>query len=101
MVIFLLGFLLLIFLSLISRLNKRLERAESYLRNSLMWNSTLRFVMQQFPPLMIAGVINMYYIKWDNIPNTICSILSFVITAVMILALFMIGWVTWRNEEKV
>lgn len=100
LIVYLLGYMILIMLQVFARLTKRLTWLEGKLRDSLMWNSTLRFIMQQFPPLLISGILNMYYLRWDSYPNTTCSVLSFVIVSSLMISLAGIWWVTKKHEDK-
>jgi hypothetical protein len=100
LIVYLMGYLVLIILQVFARFTKRFTWLEGKLRDSLMWNSTLRFIMQQFPPLLISGILNMYYLRWDSYPNTICSFLSFVIVSSLMISLIGIWWVTKKHEDK-
>ena len=44
--IYILGFIFLAILEMFSKCTKRLDRAKNYMSESLMWNSTLRFILQ-------------------------------------------------------
>lgn len=57
--------------------NARIRRLTNYLNATLIWNSALRFILQQYPPLMISSLINFYYLKFEgSFSDALCSITS-------------------------
>ena len=94
-------YLLIYFLGLISLLlliacksyansSNMLNWLKTWLKKHLIWNSSIRFVLQQFQPLMISALINLYdvricffinyfQLRFNNSSNIICSVLSLVI----------------------
>jgi len=48
--------------------------------------------------MLISGIINMYYFKWDKGTNVACNIISIVITAGLHFALIGCWLATLRNE---
>ena len=99
LIVYLIGYLVLIILQVFSRCTKRFTWLEGKLKDSLIWNSSLRFIMQQFPPLLISGILNMYFLRWDSNPNAICSVLSLAIVSSLMISLAVILWVTKKHED--
>ncbi|TNV86143.1 hypothetical protein FGO68_gene16416 [Halteria grandinella] len=73
---------------LISMLGKRstfLEKVEKYLREKLFWESSIRFVIQQFQPLLISALINLYSLQFDTAVTKLSTLLA--ISTLLILGL--------------
>ncbi|TNV87954.1 hypothetical protein FGO68_gene457 [Halteria grandinella] len=74
------GFLVM----LLTRINLGLDlrpiyRLSRWLQAKLMWNYSLRFLMQQYPPLIISSLINMYEFSFETPGQKLSSSLSVVI----------------------
>jgi hypothetical protein len=54
------------------------NRLSIWLREKLMWNYFLRFMLQQYTTLLISAMINVNRIDFSNLPNTIGTYLSYV-----------------------
>lgn len=42
------------------------EKAVTYLEAKLFWNSTVRFIVQQFQPLLISALINLFQVSLNT-----------------------------------
>ncbi len=60
--------LLIIYLltSIISRVVPALSRPSSYLSRHLFWNLTISLFMSQYPPIIMASIINLYDIQFNT-----------------------------------
>jgi hypothetical protein len=54
------------------------NRLSLWVREKLMWNYFLRFMLQQYTTLLISALINMNRIDYSNLTNKIGTYLSFV-----------------------
>ncbi len=61
----------------------------------------LRFIIQQFPPLLISSVINLYFLKFDKTSNIICSLLAIMIIFGLHSAIFLMYQVVKNNTNKI
>ncbi|TNV85777.1 hypothetical protein FGO68_gene10973 [Halteria grandinella] len=55
----------------IARLGKcyaTMQALNKYLQRILFWNSSIRFIIQQFQPLLISAIINLYYVSSQSQP---------------------------------
>ena len=85
-------------LEVIKDFSIKLKKLQAYLKETLIWNSTLRFVLQQFSLMLISSVINLYFIDFDSKANGFCSILCFVIIVLLIFTLFTVYWISRKYE---
>ncbi|TNV86580.1 hypothetical protein FGO68_gene10524 [Halteria grandinella] len=72
-----LGIILYGILKALERFTKRLERIREKLGNSLYWNSTSRFVLQQFTPIVLSSTINLLYLNTNSFFNSFGIFLAF------------------------
>ena len=75
----LISLLLLIACKSYANSSNMLNWLKTWLKKHLIWNSSIRFVLQQFQPLMISAMINLYDLRFNNSSNIICSVLSLLI----------------------
>jgi hypothetical protein len=61
-------FLLIVYLlaQRLSRVIPALSRLASYLSRHLFWNLTISLFMSQYPPIIMAVMINLYDIQFNN-----------------------------------
>jgi len=50
------------------------ERVVTYLESKLFWNSTVRFIVQQFQPLLISALINIFQVRLNLLFTRIAEI---------------------------
>lgn len=80
-------YFVLVFTSLLYGMFGILHRLYLFIKRHMVWNFTLRFMIQQFQPLVMFSIINLYHLQHD----LILYISSIVITFfVLILAHFVI-----------
>ncbi|TNV87952.1 hypothetical protein FGO68_gene897 [Halteria grandinella] len=106
MIIVISGFLMMI----LTRINLGLDirpiyRLSRWLEVRLMWNYSLRFLMQQYPPLIISSLINMYEFKFDTPGKMLSSSLSVVIIGlsqlITLALLYKVNYSDFRSAEFV
>ncbi|TNV86294.1 hypothetical protein FGO68_gene17292 [Halteria grandinella] len=61
-------------LGTVAVLSPKLSVQNEKLKGSLYWNSGIRFIIQQFQPLLIASLINLYYLKTDTVLNFLSTL---------------------------
>ena len=72
-------YLLLVLVSLIYGLFGILHKVYLFIKKHMVWNFTLRFLIQQFQPLVMFSIINLYHLQHDLILYVSSTILSFFI----------------------
>ncbi|TNV86205.1 hypothetical protein FGO68_gene1499 [Halteria grandinella] len=70
---------------LISRFDERILKLTSKLQDKLYWNSGIRFVIQQFQPLLVTSLINLYYMNATSILS-LASLASALLTLIILSA---------------
>jgi hypothetical protein len=61
--LYLIGYLLIGIFRCWQPASPRLLRFQAWLEKCLLWNSALRFILQQFPPILISSLINLHYVS--------------------------------------
>ena len=72
--LYLLGYLLIGIFRCCKPASPKLLRFQTWLEKFLLWNSALRFVLQQFPPILISSLINLYYVSLTRFLNCVATI---------------------------
>jgi hypothetical protein len=73
----------------------RTYRLSIWVREKLMWNYFLRFMLQQYTTLLISAMININRLDFSNVPNKIGSYLSFVTIGLCSLFPFTIAYLIY------
>ncbi|TNV74447.1 hypothetical protein FGO68_gene11904 [Halteria grandinella] len=76
-----------LFFIMLGNIHSSVEKGQKYLQKKLFWNSSCRFVVQQFQPLLISSLINLYSLKFISFVTLLSSFFSFA-TLAIILGLF-------------
>ena len=69
--------------SRLSRVIPALARPASYLSGHLFWNLTISLFMSQYPPIIMASIINLYDIQFNNAVEIASTGLCFALVIVM------------------
>lgn len=59
----------------------RVIKINQWLKQKLIWSYPLRFMMQQYPPIIISGLINLYDFRLETPGKALSSVLSIVLLA--------------------
>ncbi|TNV86341.1 hypothetical protein FGO68_gene4599 [Halteria grandinella] len=76
------------------------KKVQSYLERKLFWNSTCRFIIQQFQPLLISALINLFQLKFVSVVTLMSSL--FTIATIVVLVVFlwkMISAIKFQTNE--
>ncbi|TNV86252.1 hypothetical protein FGO68_gene12117 [Halteria grandinella] len=76
-----------LFFIMLGNIHSSVEKGQQYLQKKLFWNSSCRFIVQQYQPLIISSLINLYSLKFISFVTLLSSFFSFASLAT-ILALY-------------
>ncbi|TNV85983.1 hypothetical protein FGO68_gene12606 [Halteria grandinella] len=68
------------------------KRVAMYLEKGLFWGSTIRFIIQQFQPMLISALINLQQLEFSSTMKIGSSIYTVTIMVVLIVAVVGIGF---------
>ena len=77
----------------------RKNRLSIWVREKLMWNYFLRFMLQQYTTLLISAMININRIDYSNLPNMIGTYLSFVTIGLCALFPFIVTYLIYIRPK--
>jgi hypothetical protein len=90
----LLALLSLPLLSLCKDKNKMVDKIHSKMRDYLLWNGTLKFIIAQFSPIIICCGINLYKLDFQKMDGTgvssVISIVFIILSAISLIVIFLI-----------
>jgi hypothetical protein len=79
----------------LSMVFKSIENLKNYLGKKLFMNGTLKLFFSQFPPMLMASLINIYNIKFDSLMEKVSTSTAgfflFILPAGMIASWFLIN----------
>jgi hypothetical protein len=96
--IFLVLNVLFIFLLIIASIFYR-YRLSLWIREKLMWNYFLRFMLQQYTTLLLSAMINMNRIDYSNLPNKIGTYISFVTISLCAFFPFLVAYLIYIRPK--
>lgn len=66
MVIYCLLLLMIPILKFMSNIFPKLSKAHMWLKQKMLWNATISFILQQYPALILSSGINLYGLSFKN-----------------------------------
>jgi hypothetical protein len=97
LIIYAFGLSLLPLLSWLSKYSNRIFKFHGWLKNQLIWNGVLLFIMSQFPPIIIACGVNLYGMDFNSTKSKMfSSAISIILLCVCIITLPVI----WKLIRK-
>jgi hypothetical protein len=85
-------------LSLCSKWSSLLRRLTTWIKKQMIWNATLRFIIQQAPPISIACGINFFDIKVSSVfGQSLSSILSCLFLAILVASKFVVFFILRKH----
>ncbi|TNV85934.1 hypothetical protein FGO68_gene8988 [Halteria grandinella] len=67
------------------------KRFALYLEKRLFWGTTIRFIIQQFQPMLISALINMQYLEFSSMMKMGSSVYTITILVVLVIAVVAIA----------
>lgn len=83
-------YLLYLLLFLLASFMPKLEKCMTFLRSKLFWSWPLTFLLQQFQPLVMLSIINLYEMRTVTVLHTTSAILSITLLGVTQLSTLLI-----------
>ncbi|TNV86695.1 hypothetical protein FGO68_gene10823 [Halteria grandinella] len=72
---------------LLANIFPSIGKVGNYLEGKLFWNSTCRFIIQQFQPLLISALINLFQLNFVSVVTMLSSL--FTIATIVVLVVFL------------
>ena len=75
----------------------KLENLRLKLQSWLMWNATINFIIQQFTPIMMSSLLNLYDLNWDSKVTIFSSTLSIGLIILISISIISFSRVLWKG----